>query len=216
VIADTLSEISLTESPLAGRSDPTPVDTSCSDHELMLAVRDGDLPKLGDLYERHHRPLYGFFVHLTGDRIASEDLVQLVFFRILKYRRTYRDEGKFSAWIYHIARRIAADHGRELSRTPSVRGDTGDLDPTDLLADEGPDPAERMTRDDDLAILRRSVASLPHEHREVLVMSRFQHIPHKDIATLLNTSTGAVKARVHRAMKLLRERVEHARRASAN
>jgi RNA polymerase sigma-70 factor (ECF subfamily) len=196
--------------------DSNSVENTFSDHELMLAVRDGDLPKLGDLFERHHRPLYGFFVHLTGDRISSEDLVQLVFFRILKYRRTYRDEGKFSAWIYHIARRIASDHGREMSRTPVVRGNTGEFDPADLLADEGPDPAERMTRDDDLAILRRSVASLPHEHREVLVMSRFQHIPHKDIATLLNTSTGAVKARVHRAMKILRERVEHARRASAN
>ena len=216
MIADTFSEACLSESPSTGRADPPPVDNSFSDHELMLAVRDGDLPKLGDLFERHHRPLYGFFVHLTGDRIASEDLVQLVFFRILKYRCTYRDEGKFSAWIYHIARRIAADHGRELSRTPSTRADTGEFDPADLLADEGPDPAERMTRDDDIAILRRSVASLPHEHREVLVMSRFQHIPHKDIATLLNTSTGAVKARVHRAMKLLRERVEHARRASAN
>jgi RNA polymerase sigma-70 factor (ECF subfamily) len=192
------------------------VENSFSDHELMLAVRDGDLPKLGDLFERHHRPLYGFFVHLTGDRIASEDLVQLVFFRILKYRRTYRDEGKFSAWIYHIARRVASDHGREMSRSSKVRGGDNDFDPVDLLADEGPDPAEHMSRDDDVAILRRSVASLPHEHREVLVLSRFQHLPHKDIATLLNTSAGAVKARVHRAMKLLRERVEHARRASAN
>lgn len=183
----------------------------------MLAVREGDLPKLGDLFERHNRPLYGFFVHLTGDRIASEDLVQLVFFRILKYRRTYRDEGKFSAWIYHIARRVAADHGRETSRAPSApRAGSTDFDPVDLLTDEAPDPAERMSRDDDVAILRRSVASLPHEHREVLVLSRFQHLPHRDIATLLNTSTGAVKARVHRAMKLLRERVEQTRRAAAN
>ena len=182
----------------------------------MLAVRDGDLPRLGDLFERHNRPLYGFFVHLTGDRTASEDLVQLVFYRILKYRRTYRDEGKFTAWIYHIARRVAADHGREQRRSPTPRIEAGEADPADLLADEGPDPAEHLSRDDDVAILRRSVASLPHEHREVLVMSRFQHIPHKDIATLLNTSTGAVKARVHRAMKLLRERVEQVRRTSAN
>lgn len=74
----------------------------------MLAVHDGDLAKLGELFEKHNRPLYGFFVRLTGDRIASEDLVQLVFYRILKYRRTYRDEGKFSAWIYHIVRRNPA------------------------------------------------------------------------------------------------------------
>ena len=215
MIADTFNDLSVSQVPSRGHRGRNAVD-SPSDHELMLAVRDGDLPRLGDLFERHNRPLYGFFVHLTGDRTASEDLVQLVFYRILKYRRTYRDEGKFTAWIYHIARRVAYDHGRELSRSPSPRGASTDLDPTDLLADEGPDPAEQMARDDDVAILRRSVASLPHEHREVLVMSRFQHIPHKDIATLLNTSTGAVKARVHRAMKLLRERVEQMRRASAN
>jgi len=73
-------------------------------NELMIAVRAGEIDKLGDLFERHHRPLYGFFVRHTGDRTASEDLVQLVFYRILKYRHTYRDEGRFSAWIYHLAR----------------------------------------------------------------------------------------------------------------
>jgi len=216
VIADISSDFSISDSPSLGYRVSKTVDTQ-SDHALMLAVRDGDLPKLGELFEKHHRPLYGFFVRLTGDRIASEDLVQLVFYRILKYRRTYRDEGKFSAWIYHIARRVAADHGRELSRSPVAlgAGGTDGFDPTDLLVDEDPDPAERMARDDDVAILNKSVASLPHEHREVLVLSRFQHVPHKDIATLLNTTTGAVKARVHRAMKLLRERVEQTRRASA-
>jgi len=49
-----------------------------------------------------------FFLRLTANRGLSEDLVQIVFYRILKYRHTYRDEGKFSAWIYHLARKVAA------------------------------------------------------------------------------------------------------------
>ena len=84
----------------------------------MIAVRAGEINQLGELFERHQGPLYGFFVRLTGDRSASEDLVQLVFYRILKYRHTYRDEGRFSAWIYHLARKVAADHFRRSQRRP--------------------------------------------------------------------------------------------------
>jgi len=80
-------------------ANPAIVDASePSDHELMLAVRAGKIARLGDLFERHHGPLFGFFLRLTQQRALSEDLVQWVFYRILKYRHTHRDEGKFSAW----------------------------------------------------------------------------------------------------------------------
>ena len=103
---------------------PTPVSLTAtvdadSDHELMLAVRAGEIRRLGDLFERYHKPLYGFFVRLTNQTSASEDLVQIVFYRILKYRHTYRDEGKFSAWIYHLAQMVAADHFRKHVATPT-------------------------------------------------------------------------------------------------
>lgn len=104
-------------SDTAPASLPAAVD-AVSDHELMIAVRAGEIRKLGELFERHHRPLYGFFVRLTNQPSVSEDLVQIVFYRILKYRHTYRDEGKFSAWIYHLARKVAADHFRKHARTP--------------------------------------------------------------------------------------------------
>src|SRR3978361_2376147 len=99
-------------------SPPAAVNLSASvetpnDHELMIAVRPGEIRKLGALFERYNGRLYGFFVRLTNQPSISEDLVQIVFYRILKYRHTYRDEGKFSAWIYHLARKVAADHFRK-------------------------------------------------------------------------------------------------------
>jgi RNA polymerase sigma factor (sigma-70 family) len=110
-----------------------------SDHELMIAVRAGEIRRLGDLFERYHQPLYGFFVRLTNQPSVGEDLVQIVFYRILKYRHTYRDEGKFSAWIYHLARKVAADHFRKHASTPIP------TDPADLLEqpDAGPSPPTR-------------------------------------------------------------------------
>ena len=172
-----------------------------SDHELMLAVRAGEIGKLGDLFERHHQRLYGFFVRLTNQPSVSEDLVQIVFYRILKYRHTYRDEGKFTAWAYHLARKVAADHYRKHANAPAA------TDPSDLHnhADSAPDSAQRARDSDDLSFLRTALARLPLEHREVLVLSRLQSLEHKEIARLMDCSVGAVKVRVHRALKELRE-----------
>ena len=172
-----------------------------NDHELMIAVRAGEIRRLGDLFERYHKPLYGFFVRLTNQPAASEDLVQIVFYRILKYRHTYRDEGKFSAWIYHLARKVAADHFRKSASTPTPS------DPIDFddQPDQGPAPDAKAATADDVALMRRALARVSHEHREVLVLSRLQHLNHQEIARLLDCSVGAVKVRAHRALKELRE-----------
>lgn len=187
-------------------SAPTPISLrdamdAPSDHELMIAVRAGEIRRLGDLFERYHKPLYGFFVRLTNQPAVSEDLVQIAFYRILKYRHTYRDEGKFSAWIYHLARKVAADHFRKHASTPTP------ADPVNFHnePDQAPAPDARATTADDLALMRRALARVSHEHREVLVLSRFQHLDHQEIARLLDCSVGAVKVRVHRALKELRE-----------
>lgn len=172
-----------------------------SDHDIMLAVRMGEVRRLGELFERYHKPLYGFFVRLTNQPSVGEDLVQIVFYRILKYRHTYRDEGKFSAWIYHLARKVAADHFRKHASTPIP------TDPADMLeqADAGAQPSEQAAAAEDVVLLRAALARLPLEHREVLVLSRLQHLEHKEIARLLDCSVGAVKVRAHRALKELRE-----------
>src|SRR3954466_15733069 len=179
---------------------PATVDAT-SDHELMIAVRAGEIRRLGDLFERHHKPLYGFFVRLTNQPSASEDLVQIVFYRILKYRHTYRDEGKFSAWIYHLARKVAADHFRKSASTP-IPSDPVDFE---TEADQGPAPDAKAATADDVDLMRRALARVTHEHREVLVLSRLQHLNHQEIAKLLDCSVGAVKFRAHRALKELRE-----------
>jgi len=171
-----------------------------TDHELMIAVRAGEIRQLGELFERHHRRLYGFFVRLTNQVAVSEDLVQIVFYRILKYRHTYRDEGKFSAWFYHLARKVAADHFRKHASTPAP------TDPADLhdQPDTEPQPSEQAATAEDVTLLRTALARLPLEQREVLVLSRLQHLEHKEIARLLDCSVGAVKVRAHRALKELR------------
>src|SRR5579863_9148355 len=84
--------------------------TALPDEELMAMVRDGSGEALGVLFERYQSPLFNFYSRLTADRPASEDLVQEVFVRILRYRRSYRVGTPFRAWMYQIARNARRDH----------------------------------------------------------------------------------------------------------
>jgi RNA polymerase sigma factor (sigma-70 family) len=172
-----------------------------SDHELMLAVRDGDLDCMGDLFERHHGPLFGYLTKLTGNRNAAEDIAQTVFQRMLKYRHTYRDQGSFTAWMYHLGRRCATDHYRKSSSAPIA------VDPSDLEAhaDESRGADESAARRDDHALLHQALGRLDRDDREVLLLSRLQELSFAEVAGILECSVGAARVRAHRALRSLRD-----------
>jgi RNA polymerase sigma factor (sigma-70 family) len=171
------------------------------DHELMIAVRDGDLDCMGELFERHHGPLFGYLSKVTGNRTAAEDIVQNVFQRMLKYRHTYRDEGSFTAWMYHLARRCATDHYRKSSSAPLT------VDPAHLEAhtDDSDSADESAAIADDHALLHRALGRLDRDDREVLLLSRLQELSFAEVATILECSVGAARVRAHRALRTLRD-----------
>src|SRR5215510_13112387 len=90
-----------------------------TDEELMVAVREGQLDQLEILFGRYRESLYDFFSRLTGNRVVSEDLVQEVFVRILKYRGSYRESNRFVTWMYQIGRNARADYLRKPRIVPT-------------------------------------------------------------------------------------------------
>lgn len=172
--------------------------TETSDSELMRQVRGGRTGALATLFERHHARLYRYCLRMTGNRAASEDLVQDVFMRMLKYKITFRDDSSFVPWMFGIARNACIAH---LRRTPADHGGETPIEdvPADALIDH--DPVAEQQRD----LVRRALLTLPVDRREVLVLSRYEFKTYEEIARALGCSVGAVKVRVHRAMKQLRE-----------
>lgn len=164
----------------------------------MEMVRDGQVAKLAILFERHHVMLYNFFLRLTGRGSQSEDLVQDVFVRILKYRKTYRSESKFAVWMYQIARNAHADYLRK--KKPEVALDDQFEEPA---ADEAA-PADKLDAEIDAVLLRQALDRLPLRKREVILLSRYEDMKYKDIAELMGCSIETIKTAVHRAIKELR------------
>src|SRR5262245_58268105 len=171
-----------------------------TDELLMLAVRDGDLAKLGVLFDRHHRALFDFFVRMTASRTLAEDLVQDVFFRILKYRETFRDESRFKAWMYQIARNARFDHHKkrdsETELPPEVENE---------LPSRASFPGHDLKHEPQKVHRGRAFDRLPVEKGEVLILSRYQEMKYEQSAEVMGCEVGAVKVRVHRALKELRD-----------
>jgi RNA polymerase sigma factor (sigma-70 family) len=176
---------------------------TATDNDLMASVGEGDLAKLAVLFERHHRALFRYFVSMNRDRELAQDLVQDVFFRILRYRSTY-DSGKpFTAWMYQIARRASLD--RSAARRGEVIGIEEFTERGAEPASTEPGPEEHASQGQNLALLRRAFEQLPAEKREVLLLSRFQEMKYEEIATVLGCEVATVKVRVYRAVRALEQ-----------
>src|SRR3954453_9367998 len=105
------------------------------DELIMRQVRDGDVGKLETLFDRHYQGLFRYFLYLTSNRAASEDLAQEVFFRILKYRHTYQPEAGFRAWLYQIGRNVHADYVGKLKPEVAMSDEAGEIRGSDAPAD---------------------------------------------------------------------------------
>jgi RNA polymerase sigma-70 factor (ECF subfamily) len=166
----------------------------------MLRVRDGEAGLLAELFERHHRQVFNYFCRITGRRPQADDLVQDVFFRILKYRDTYRPETSFVAWMYQIARNAHIDSMRRY-RPETPWAENRPEPPSGQLL-----PDEQIRRDQEVELLRRALEALPVEKRELLILSRFQNLKYEQIGQIIGCEVNTVKQRVFRAVRALAEK----------
>jgi RNA polymerase sigma-70 factor (ECF subfamily) len=171
-----------------------------SDNFLMDKVRRGDLNKLGLLFERYKKPLFGFFYGLNKDAELSEDLVQNVFYRILRYREAFHSDGDFRTWMFHIARNVSHDHFRKnkFRYKESVENWSDRLSVNENRSID-------IQKEEELDTLEMAMGKLPIEKREVLLLSKFHDKKYKEIGEILGCSEGAVKVKVFRAMQDLKE-----------
>ncbi len=171
-----------------------------TDENLMIAVRGGDLSKLGALFDRHHRKLFDFFVRMTGSRSVADDLVQDVFIRILKYRKTFRDNSLFRAWMFQIARNARLDYYRQHPAEMLLPENHANG-----LASRAPLPAQEIESAQNAELLKQAMFRLSSDKREVLILSRYHEMNYEQIAELMSCEVGTIKTRVHRAVRELRD-----------
>jgi len=171
--------------------------TAMSDEYIMKNIKDGRLEELSVLFERYHLRIYNFFFRLTFNMEISQDLTQNLFYRIIKYRNSYKEDYTVKSWIFQIARNLHADYCNNEKRT-------GELI---LKAENYPADAEEENNtytEEDYQRLDRALEALPQQQREMIVLSRYQGLKYEEISEIMNQSVPAIKVAIHRAIKHLR------------
>jgi RNA polymerase sigma-70 factor (ECF subfamily) len=184
-----------------------------ADTELMLRVKRGDPRAFADLVERFVRPLASFFHRLGADAATAEDCAQDVFLKLFRTRAAYEPRAKFTTYLFSIARHHWIDVVRHRAAGPTtVSSDAGGGDethgsPADRLVAADPAVDARAQAGEVAAALRRAVAALSGEQREVFALVQQEGMRYQEIADLLGIPVGTVKSRVHAVMQALRDRL---------
>ena len=166
-----------------------------SDEALMKRVADGDLDVMHHLYHRFRDKIYNYALMMVRDKELSMDITQDVFYRVIKHRRTYKGS-RFSPWIYAIARNLCHDYHKMQTKSDLHLADQGMLENT---LDEVP---EVLGND---AQLEQAMNGLAAADKELIFMSKFHKMKYQEIAAITDSTEGAIKTRVHRALLKLKE-----------
>ncbi len=169
-----------------------------SDEDIMQEVKQGNTDLLALLFHRHHKHLFNFFLQTGVEYHHSEDLMQQVFYRILKYRNSYREHADFRKWMFTIARNIMRKHFETRKRHQ-------EQDLPDILLNFIENQINNSDEEEKIKILYTALENIPAQDRELINLSRFQGMKYEDIAEITGTTVGAIKVKMHRAIKKLRD-----------
>ncbi|MEX0290081.1 MAG: RNA polymerase sigma factor [Flavobacteriaceae bacterium] len=164
-----------------------------SDEELMAEVALGNLEIARVLFDRHHVHVYNFLFKMSKDKMLSEDITQEVFYKLIKYRSSYNN-GKFVSWMFTIARNSLSSHFK------SVKGKYADME--HIAHKLAEDEAEK---DEEFSHLQKALDKLNPADRELLILNRFQEIKYNELAEIMDSTPGAVKTKLSRALKKLKD-----------
>jgi RNA polymerase sigma-70 factor (ECF subfamily) len=173
-----------------------------SDEQIIERVLRGSAEDYRELMLRHQDALFRLSYRMLGRREDAEDVVQDAFLQAYRKLGDCRGRAKFGAWVRRIAINICL---RRFARETPV----GEIDELLDIAPCDQNPVEReVLRRAEISEILDALASLPPTYRTVIVLRYGEELDLQEIADILGEKPGAVYTRLHRARRMLAERLE--------
>jgi RNA polymerase sigma-70 factor (ECF subfamily) len=172
-----------------------------SDFDLVQEVRNGKRQAFTELMRRYQKRTYWVVRRIVGDHAEADDVVQETFVKAYLALGDFRGDASFFTWLYRIAVNLSLNALRKRQVIHYLRE-------SDLLARLLPsedDPARGLETKELESSLQRAVTALPEKQRAVFVLRYYDGLTYEEIAKILKTSVGGLKANYFHALRKVQE-----------
>jgi len=195
---------------------PSPAaPASDADESLMLRYAAGDMAAFDTLYGRHEMGVWRFVLRSVRDPALADDLLQDVWFAVVRHAASYQPTARFKTWLFTMAHNRVVDHFRTARTLVSLDGDadeeaeggTGAFGAS-LAADSGFGPVRQLESREQAVALIEAVKQLPPEQREAFLLQAEAGMAVEEIAHTTGVSFETAKSRLRYARNFLRRRLQ--------
>ncbi len=180
-----------------------------TDAQLVERTLLGETDAFGVLVRRWERPIYSLAVRMIGRDEDAHDICQETFLSAYRNLKSFRGESKFSSWLYRIAINCCHSKLRRQSDKIDISIDQQTEDVGFEVADHRVDLAETFEREQTATLVRKALAALPPDMRQVIIMKEYEGLKFHEIADVLGIPVSTVKTRLYTGLTYLRKRLEH-------
>jgi len=181
-----------------------------SDYELIVRFIKGEQSCFEQLINRHKNKVFAYISLYIRDQALAEDIFQDTFLKVIQSVKTgrYYDNGKFISWVMRIAHNLIIDHFRRIKQMNTISNDNyeSDLFNSKRFAEDNieDDMIKRQIQKD----IRKIIAHLPDDQREVVILRHFAGLSFKEIAEITDVSINTALGRMRYALINLRKIIE--------
>ncbi|MDD8018454.1 MAG: sigma-70 family RNA polymerase sigma factor [Bacteroidota bacterium] len=174
--------------------------------QLIQEFRNGNEQAYNKLVLRYQEKIYWIVRRMIPDHDEADDVTQNVFIKAYQSLKTFKGDSSFYTWIYRIAVNSSLN---EIRRKKIRKTFSLDESETIQLHSDDDQPLERMEKEERTKLIQKAIEQLPEKQKKVFVLRYYEELPYEEIAKILKTSVGGLKANYFHAVKKIGDYLKH-------